>query len=626
MSAIAWKRETQQAVADAIRPRGRISASVWAEKHRRLKQGTTPQPGRWRNDYLPWITEILDAFEENPAAEGWVFMKPAQIGGSELAITFIGYLFDQEPGPTLYFCSTDSQARKFALDRFGYMIESAPVLRSRFLLGKAHHETTLVKPAIGGSLTITGSGSPNQMISQPAKYVFLDEEDRLLDFPGMGSAREIAEKRVDEYETRTRTGIFSWAHPTDPDRGVAVTYYRQSDRREWTLDCPHCDEPIVPRWDQVTIEERDPKTAVFVCVNCGEEISDADRWAASRAGRFVSQLEPEEAADRRFVGFHVSRLCHPRTALVKLATQYCACHSEAQLRVFFTMVMGEPYREASFVITADAIRSKADPRRLDRSAPKSTVFITCGVDVQKREPSLLYYVIPAWTPAGNCVILEYGRVLGWAALDALLRTFESPAGDQKIRIAAAGIDHGWRTREVYSFCRQDHAGVSCVPMKHTPGVQRDQATRQKTTQDPLHPEYGNLIRLELCRDYWMDRFLGRLHPEADPELGGSVVLPAAMSVEFENHLKSARRVEVVDRHGHERLTWAKEKGDHDDYLQACVYAEVVAVGLGLDRLHEAIPQRPRDQDEAIREGFVQRRARSTGRDRGYVRGRRGRAR
>ncbi len=553
-------------------------------------------------------------------------MKPAQIGGSEIAITLLGHLFDQDPGPTLYFCTTDQQARKFALDRFEHMIESAPVLRSRFLLGKANHESTLVKPAIGGSLIITGSGSPNQFISQPAKYVFLDEEDRLCEFPGMGSAREIAEKRTDEYSTRTRTGIFSWGHPTTPERGVARTYRDQSDQREWTFACPSCEESIVPRWEHVEIEERDPRTAVFRCPNCSEEISDAERWAATRAGRFESQLDDDQAEQRRFVGFHVSRLCHPRTPLIKLAVQYCACHSEAQLRVFFNMVMGEAYTEASFVITAGAIEEKRDPRKLDRAAPAKTTFVTCGVDVQKREPALLYYVAVAWTSIGNAVVLEYGRVLGWAALDALFRTFEAPCGDQVLRIAAAGIDHGWKTREVYSFCRQDHAGVVTVPMKHTAGVQRDQGTRTKHTQDPLHPEYGSLARIELCRDYWMDRTLGRFHPEADAELGGSIVLPATTSTEFVNHVKSARRVEVVDRHGHERLTWEKEKGDADDYLQALVYAEVVAVGLGLDRLHEAIPKAPRDDDRAIREGFVQRRARSRGRDLAFVRGRRGRAR
>ena len=136
---------------------------------------------------------------------------------------------------------------------------------------------------------------------------------------------------------------------------------------------------------------------------------------------------------------------------------------------------------------------------------------------------------------------------------------------------------------------------------------------------------GNLARFELCRDYWMDRTLGRYSPEADPAIGGSIVLPATISPEFMAHIQAARRVEITDRHGHARITWEKEKGEPDDWLQAQVYGEVVAVGLGLDRQFEAIPQRPRDQDREIREGLIERQATSSGRPRGYVRGRRGRA-
>lgn len=628
MTTLAAPTSLKRTIADTIRPQKRMPASAWAERNRFLKPGTTPQPGRWRNDYLPWLRPILDAFHDNPWAEGWAWMKPAQVAGSEVAITFLGHLFDYDPGPTLFLCTTIDQARKFSNERFEYMIASTPTLRSRFLRGKSNHETRLVKPAVGGSLIIAGSNSPNHMISNPCRYVFIDEEDRLPDFPGMGSAREIAEKRTSEYKTRCRCGIFGWAHPTTPNRGIANTYIEQTDQREWTIRCPECSEPFVPRWDHVEIHDRNPRTAIYRCPVCAKSLEDAQRWAANREGYFESQLVENERQHRRFVGFHLSRLCHPRTPLVDLAINYTACHSEAQLRVFWNMEMGEPYVEAAFVLTAEAIATKQDPRKVDRTAPDGTVFITMGVDVQKGpEQPTLYYDISAWTADGNKHLLEYGRVLGWAALDGLIRTFEAPVPgtDDKIRITGVGIDYGWKTREVYSFCRQDHAGIPCVPMKHTPGVQADTPARQKNTHDPLHPEYGGLARLELCRDYWMDRAIGRFSPEADPSVGGSVVLPANTSNEYVAHIKACRRVEVLDRHGHARLTWEREKNERDDWLQAGVNAEVVAVGLGLDRIHEAVPLRPRDQDVAIREGHVQRGHRYEGRSGGFIRGRRGRS-
>jgi phage terminase large subunit GpA-like protein len=609
---------------EAVRPTGRMRASEWAAQERHLKPGTTPQPGLWRNDYAPWLAPILDAFDDSPWCQGWVLMKPAQSQGSEVGITLLGYLFTYEPGPVLFVCSTGESAKAFSYDRFEYMIEHSPMLRTRFLHGRQEHETRLVKPAIGGTLAITGSNSPNPLISKPCRYVFMDEEDRLPDFPGVGAARSLAEKRVSEFQTRCRTGIFSWAHPTTPDRGVAATYYGQSDQREWTFDCPHCAEPIVPKWHHVHIIERRPETAEYRCPHCSQAITDAQRWAATKAGRFVSQLPEAQARQRRFVGFHMSRLCHPRAALFDLAQQYCACTSESQLRVFFNMVMGEPYQEAQYVLTSMAIEAKRDERLVERRAPEKTLFITAGVDPQKgADQVVLYYTVSAWTPNGNEVLLEYGRLLGWPALDSLLRTFEAPCGEKKLRIAACGIDYGWKTREVYSFCRQQHGGVPCVPLKHTPGVMPAEPSRRKDTKDPLHPEYGGLVRFEVCRDYWMDRCLGRFHAEADPEIGGSILLPATTSREFIAHIKSARRVEITDKHGHSRITWEKERYERDDWLQDLVYAEVVAVGLGLDRAHEAIPQRPPDSPD-VAGGQVARAARYQGRP-GYVRGRRGRA-
>ena len=36
-------------------PRAPELPSTWAERERVLDPRATPQPGRWSNDYLPWI-------------------------------------------------------------------------------------------------------------------------------------------------------------------------------------------------------------------------------------------------------------------------------------------------------------------------------------------------------------------------------------------------------------------------------------------------------------------------------------------------------------------------------------------------------------------------------------------
>lgn len=620
--------ELRQVLADIIRPRPRVAPSSWAEANRHLKEGTTPAPGRWRNDYLPWLQPILDAYHLEPWAEGIVVKKPAQSGGSELLVTLIGYLFATAPGPTLFIATTQDIAREFALDRFDHMIESTPELRAVFLSGKANRETILVKPAIGGKLILAGAGSPNKLISRPARYVFLDEEDRLPDFPNMGAAREIAEKRTNEFGTRVRVGIFSIAHPTTPDVGVAQTYRDHSDRREWVLACPHCRQDFVPLWEHVVIADyARPDLAVYRCPKCSEEISDAQRWAATRRGRFEAQRTEDETPPR-FVGFHYSRLCHPRVPLAELAARFVSSKNEAELRVFYNMDLGLEYQEAAVVITEDAIRAKVDERGALRRCPADTAFITVGADVQKgREDVVIYYTVVAWTRNGNAHLIAFGKLLGFAAFDALIRKFEATqAGrDEPRRVRTGAIDYGWKTRLVYQFCRQDHGGIRIVPIKHSPYVTRDDPTLIKKNRDPLHPELGALRRLELCRDHWLDRILGRFQADADPEVGGSVVLPPATTNELIAHFKANHQIEVQDRHGHLLRTWQRDKYARDDFAQAFLAAEVAAVGVGLDRLHEAERPRPAHEQRPEERGAASRVARK-GRRRGYVRGRRGRAR
>ena len=622
--------DLRRLLADIMRPRPRVAPSAWAEDNRHLKEGTTPAPGRWRNDYLPWLKPILDAYHEETWCEGIVVKKPAQGAGTEILVTLIGYFFATAPGPTLFVTTTDLLAREFALDRFDHMIDSTPELRRVFLQGKANRETILTKPAIGGKLNIVGAGSPNKLISRPCRYVFLDEEDRLPNFPNLGAAREIAEKRLAEFGTRVRVGIFSIAHPTVPGVGVAHTYEKQSDRREWTVKCPHCRKSYIPKWEDVYIEDNDdPDGAVYRCPGCGEEISDAQRWSATRRGRFVAQRKDDEPPPR-YVGFHFSRLCHPRVPLANLARKFVACKNEAEFRVFFNMDLGLEYQEASIVITEEAIKAKVDERGVLRRTPAETAFITVGADVQKgRDDVVIYYVVVGWTRDGNAHVLAFGKLLGFAAFDALIRRFEAEQADRKEprRIRAGAVDYGWKTRLVYQFCRLDHGGVKIVPIKHSPYVTRDDPTLKKKNRDPLHPELGTLIRLDLCRDYWMDRVLGRYQADADPTIGGSVVLPPETSNEFIAHFKANHQEEQLDRHNDIVRTWVRDQYARDDFAQAFLAAEVAAVALGLDRLFlegrkpkkppVAHEQRPESRGRISR---VTRRKKA----RGYVRGRRGR--
>ncbi len=72
-----------------LRPPPRMTISQWADERRILSRGESAEPGGWRTDRALLLREIMDVIIE-PDIHTVVFMKPAQIGGSEIVLNTIG--------------------------------------------------------------------------------------------------------------------------------------------------------------------------------------------------------------------------------------------------------------------------------------------------------------------------------------------------------------------------------------------------------------------------------------------------------------------------------------------------------------------------------------------------------
>ena len=86
---------------NGLRPDSIISVSEWADANRVLSQTASSEPGRFRTSRTPYLKEIMDALSPSSSYEKVVFMKGAQIGGTEAGNNWIGYMIDQAPGPML---------------------------------------------------------------------------------------------------------------------------------------------------------------------------------------------------------------------------------------------------------------------------------------------------------------------------------------------------------------------------------------------------------------------------------------------------------------------------------------------------------------------------------------------
>ena len=69
--------------AGGLRPDPELTLSEWSDRYRVLSRVSAGEPGLWRTSQTPYLREIMDCLSPSSPYSRVVFMKPAQIGGSE---------------------------------------------------------------------------------------------------------------------------------------------------------------------------------------------------------------------------------------------------------------------------------------------------------------------------------------------------------------------------------------------------------------------------------------------------------------------------------------------------------------------------------------------------------------
>src|SRR6478735_9962899 len=228
------------AFAQGLRPESRLTVSEWADNYRLLSQRASAEAGRWRTTRTPYLREIMDALSSSSPYERVVFMKGAQIGGTECGNNFVGYVIHHAPGPIMSIQPTVEMAKRNSKQRIDPLIEESPVLRNLVQSPRSRDSgnTILSKEFPGGILVMTGANSAVGLRSMPARYLFLDEVDA---YPP--SADDEGDP-VALAEARTRT--FSWrskvllgSTPTINGLSRIEREFETSDQRRYYVPCPH---------------------------------------------------------------------------------------------------------------------------------------------------------------------------------------------------------------------------------------------------------------------------------------------------------------------------------------------------------------------------------------------------
>ena len=336
--ALAW--------AQGLRPEPALSVAAWADRHRVLSPRASAEPGRWRTARTPYLGEIMAALSPSHPAQRIVFMKGAQVGGTEAGNNWLGFLIHHAPGPALAVQPTVELAKRFSRQRVATLIEETPVLRERVTPARSRDSgnTVLSKEFPGGILVMTGANSAVGLRSLPARYLFLDEVDA---YPASadeeGDPVALAEARTLTFAHRRK--IFLVSTPTIQGVSRIEREYQASDQRRYFVPCPHCGAMQWLRFERLRWDKGQPETAAYWCEACERPIAERHKAEMLPAG---SWRPTATATDPLTVGYHLSALYAPLGWLSW--ARIAALHEQARgadetHRAFVNAVLGETWAE-----------------------------------------------------------------------------------------------------------------------------------------------------------------------------------------------------------------------------------------------------------------------------------------
>jgi phage terminase large subunit GpA-like protein len=591
-----------EAFSAGVRPDPLLSVSEWADEFRMLSQKASAEPGRWRTSRTPYLKEIMDCLSPRSKVETVVFMKGAQVGGTECGNNWIGYIIDHAPGPALVVMPILDLAKAFSKQRLKTLIEESPKIRGKVKESRERDSgnTQLMKEFQGGFLKLAGANSAASLRSMPVRYLLCDEVDAYPgDVEGEGDPLILAEKRTGTFARKKKYFVST---PTIEGRSRIASLYAQTDRRRYWVPCPHCAAFQWLKWDQVRFDkidrgngQREATNVRYICESCEKEIREHHKTGMLAKGEW--RAEEPGVQGGRVVGFHLSALYSPVGwySWTQAAQDFLnAKDKPEEYKGWINTTLGETWKEKSDAPEWERLFERRELYPLNRVSGKA-IFLTCGVDVQKDRLEL---EIVGWGKDKQSWSIDYRVILGdtsldvsdpkspWRGLDEILMEEWPHESGASLRIRMLGIDSGFNTQHVYNWARR-HPVNRVIVLKGVASASL--MLGQPSTVDitimgkklkrgfRIWPAGVGIAKGELYS------WLKLPKPIEDPETfpPGYCHFPE-YGPEFFKQITAEQLVVKVVR-GFRKYEWEKIR-DRNEALDTRVYARIAASAVGLDRL------------------------------------------
>lgn len=402
-------------------PPEQLTVSEWAERNRIIVSKDAAEPGAWSNHRTPYLTEIMDCLGDDEHEEV-IIVKAARVGGTEALRNALCFWLAQDPGPVLWVYPTEDSAKEQVKKEIIPLLEEVPAL-ARLKTGRAR-DLSLSK----GEITLTTcnfysgwAGSAQTLASRTIQRAVGDEIDKFPAFSGRDADPvSLLKRRVVTFGNRGKVVLNST--PTTEEGAIWQAWLRCPDRRHFMFPCPACAALVPPKWDLVRWEAQGntadeqaayvevKNTAWIECPSCEHKITERERVAAVRRGRWVSEVSLPFKSKR--VAFHVPALVSSLgVTLGRLVAQFLVAQSRGygERMEFVTQALGLPYKGDLLGGTKSGIRALREAcvglRR--GSVPQWASAVVLCADTQKDG---WRWGARAWGVDGRSRLVDYGSV------------------------------------------------------------------------------------------------------------------------------------------------------------------------------------------------------------------------
>jgi phage terminase large subunit GpA-like protein len=615
-----------------LTPQARMTPDEWGAANRTYP----PSAGRpGRRD--PWLTPYGIPFGRAIAERKYrrvVLCIGAQSGKTETLLDVIGQRLDQRPVPTLYVGPNKQFLQEQFEPRLMALLDEAPILAAKVSRGK---RMTKTRKVVGGvPLRLAHAGSSTALKSDAIGLALTDEaDDFLADVKEQGHPISLVDARGDTYAdfvhaitstpsrgmkdtTKDETsGLEFWSvqDATDIDSAIWI-YWQQGTRYHWTWRCPHCRERFIPRFSCLAWEGQDKETATpaqaratasLTCPRNGCVIGDAEKAAMNAGGLYVApgqnvtddDVVVGDPPDSDTASFWVSGLCSPFRSFGDRAAAYVEAVQSGdpgKLQMVINAGFGELWAPSGGDVPEWREVQDCSLPYAKNTVPAGVLFLTCGVDVQKRK---LVYVVRGWGIRQESWLIDHGELWGDTRLDDVWLDLVDQVLERDftgLGIRRAFIDSGFRpdkpengdVNKVYDFCRR-HARLCYATKGWARARQPITVSQIEVTPAGKRTKFG-LPLVHLDSDFTKEWVHSRVRwprgAEAPPGgwhlHGGEADSRGLLSGIDEGYCRQIVNEARTRRPGG-GFTWVK-RGKSHDYLDCEAMAFAAAKMLGLDRV------------------------------------------